>query len=527
MKALDVNNISLRKIILYLLVLFLLTNIASIIIIKVSKVDYSTEIDVSGRNRMLSQRMILFANIYNQEQDSLILQSCEKTMFLQRESIKAIRNGGIAPGFDVPLKPCPISIISKMDKAETVWEEYQTYVNTVINEGSTTEMKEEALRKLKAESGRILSIYNDLVIAYVKEDKKSSIQQNWLLSASAVFSCVVFLICYLFLHKKVFSQLQMIAKFSKEVSYGKKTKKLDIEGTNEIGLISSSLNSLLGKMRKTSDFIAEMGRENFEYNDQDFFKNKVFKKDPLINSLLKTQELLRFNQQRKMENLREVELRQWANEGRSNFNLIFQKADADIKKTASVILSELIRFLEINQGTMFIRVDENSNDLERVAYYAYDRNKHIDNSIIKINEGQVGSVFREGRHIYLSEVPEDYLKISSGLGDFQPSAVLIVPIMTNEVRVGVLEIASFNKFEEYKIKFVIELCKEVATVFSKIILTSKTKKLLEVSKNQADNLRSSEEEMKQNMEEMQAIQEEFLRKEKNYIDEIKRLKKQM
>jgi methyl-accepting chemotaxis protein len=117
----------------------------------------------------------------------------------------------------------------------------------------------------------------------------------------------------------------------------------------------------------------------------------------------------------------------------------------------------------------------------------------------------------ERAHIVASHVPEDYIQISSGLGQASPTHLLLVPMMQNDIIVGVMEFASFRPFDA----LTIEMAEKLANITASIIITTRinqrTRELLEQSQRQTEDLRTREEEMRQNMEELAATQEEMAR----------------
>jgi methyl-accepting chemotaxis protein len=118
----------------------------------------------------------------------------------------------------------------------------------------------------------------------------------------------------------------------------------------------------------------------------------------------------------------------------------------------------------------------------------------------------------EAETILLTEVPANYITITSGLGKATPNCLILIPIKHENVVLGVIEMASFSVFTPNEVEFLERVGEIIASAVSSVRINTKTRFLLEQSQQQAEEMLAQEEEMRQNMEELQATQEEMSRK---------------
>lgn len=138
--------------------------------------------------------------------------------------------------------------------------------------------------------------------------------------------------------------------------------------------------------------------------------------------------------------------------------------------------------------------------------------KFIDKIVIP-GEGLVGQCFIEKEGIFMTEIPADYINITSGLGEARPRSLYILPMVNNGIVEAVLEIASFQVFKQHERDFLVKIGESIASAIYFIRVNENTRNLLETSRIQTEQLRAQEEEMRQNIEELSATQEQFMRRE--------------
>lgn len=283
--------------------------------------------------------------------------------------------------------------------------------------------------------------------------------------------------------------------------------KLDLNTKDEIGDMAESLNSLIDGLKDTAAFADNIGRGmlNADYSP-------LSEKDLLGKSLLDMRSSLMRSKEEEEKRKIEDEKHAWATDGIAKFAELLRENNHDIKELSFSIVKNLVKYLDVVQGGLFILNDANPEDvhLEMTACFAYDRRK-LHESRINIGEGLVGRCFYEKEFIYLREIPQDYINITSGLGDARPGSLLLVPLKLNDTVNGVVELASLKPIEDYKISFVEKVAESIASTLSSVRINIQTSELLVRTQQQAEEMAAQEEEMRQNLEELTSTQEEMAR----------------
>jgi len=270
---------------------------------------------------------------------------------------------------------------------------------------------------------------------------------------------------------------------------------------DEIGDMAVSISSMAEGLDRITSFAESIGDGKY---DVEF--NPLSDKDVLGNALLEMQSKLRTVAQ-------EDKKRNWSTSGLAQFGEILRSSNDNFEKLSNDIISNLVKYIEANQGALFIVDPEHEAEgehMELAACYAWDKKKFLEKKIQK-GEGLSGQAWLEGDIIYLTDVPDSYVSISSGLGESNPRSILIVPLRLNDEIHGVIEIASFKTYEQYEIEFIEKIGESIAATISSVKVNEKTARLLDESTMMTEQMRAQEEEMRQNMEALQATQDKIQR----------------
>jgi methyl-accepting chemotaxis protein len=320
---------------------------------------------------------------------------------------------------------------------------------------------------------------------------------------------VILILSIVFLANAITKPIKYITHLLEDLSTGRidKTMRVTINTGDEIARMGDALTQSIDGLLAKTEFARTIGEGKLDAQLQ-----LLSEDDVLGKSLLEMQGSLKKAEEEERKRKAEDEKRRWVNEGLAKFGDILRQNNDSMTKLGNELIKNLVWYLDANLGGIFVRNETNSPvTYDLVASFAYDRKRFLDKSF-EVGEGLIGSCAAEKGTVYLKELPEDYIEITSGLGDTNPNNVLITPVIIEEEVLGVIEIASLKLLEKYEIEFVEKLGESIASTLRTVRINQKTIELLEQSQEQTEMMTAQEEEMRQNLEELQATQEEAARK---------------
>jgi HAMP domain-containing protein/putative methionine-R-sulfoxide reductase with GAF domain len=315
---------------------------------------------------------------------------------------------------------------------------------------------------------------------------------------------------FLFMSRNISNPLKEIADAAANQRFSTTQK------TDEIGIVASNLNNIISQLNEANVFIKAIGEGQLDAKLKSDNENAG-----LSQALL--------NMQGKLRAINEEEdKRKWANEGLAKFVEIIRSGESNVAALGDIIIKTLVSYTGATQGGLYVWNDDHTEDqyLELVSAYAFNRKK-FEEKKIKAGEGLLGQAYLEQLTTQLTEIPPDYFRMVSGLGEMDPYAILIVPLVSDGKVYGLVELASLKEFKDHEIAFVEKLGETLASTLSSVKTNERNRKLLEDFQQQTESMRSQEEEMRQNMEELTATQEEMARKEQGYLTQIQELQEKI
>ena len=227
----------------------------------------------------------------------------------------------------------------------------------------------------------------------------------------------------------------------------------------------------------------------------------------------------------------------WFKSGRNKLNAVIA-GESDLRSLCSNVISFLAGYMNAQIGTVYALSSDGR--LVLAGSYAFTKRKDLADSYA-LGQGLVGQAGLEKSLISLSNIPEDYIRINSSLGDAHPRNIVVLPLLHVGELKGVIELGSFEEFSDTKLEFLQAVSEAMGVALESVDSQDKQRALLEKTRLQADKLqaqqeelrvsneeleqqssalRSSEEELRQQQEELQSINEEL--EEKNNFLELQR-----
>lgn len=533
---------SLKRLAFYLGSVLALLFVIEYLIIRYAVSDLNKaerRIDFARSVQLESQQLALQVQLFIQG-NSNIAAEIASVLDQQDHKLKTLEEGGRIAGSNVFIDPLTRLPRITLNQLKESWGTYKNTINTIIvhtNEGppirltsvsdSTMANSIQTVTAPASPPGSLsqarltfesqwLSLskwYDTLIIDLQEEvDDSQALVLNWF-SFFVILNIGVLGITYYFFQKNVLHPLKVLEANAANAEF-------TVPENNEIGEVATKVNSTIEDLRDATTFVISIGEGKLDLDYKALNTSYVQGKNKLADSLIEMQS--------KLKSLNEEErTRQWVNEGLTRFVDILRSSNDDLGKLGDKIIAGLVQYTHSNQGAIYILNDDDANNkfLELISLFAFDIKKHEQRKI-KLGEGILGQTFLEKETTYINDLPESYIRITSGLGDAPPRSVLMVPLKVDTMVYGILELASFHEIQKHEISFVEKLGESIAATLASVRSTQKNKQLIEQFQQQTEEMRAQEEEMRQNMEELQATQEEIARKEKNYVERIKQLEAQ-
>lgn len=261
---------------------------------------------------------------------------------------------------------------------------------------------------------------------------------------------------------------------------------LNIKSRDEIGSLAVSFNRMISVTKDYSEAANAIGK-----GDYSAVVNVRGVRDTLGSALNNMKDNLR-----KLSN--DNEIRTWLLTGNGKIN-DSMRGEKDVKSLAQDVIIQLTKHMNGQVGAMYLAVN---GKLELVGSYAFHERKNNAN-VFEFGQGLVGQAALEKEYIIFNDIPADYIRIHSGLGNAIPNNIVVFPFLFEGEVKGVVEIGSAEKFTDLHMEFLSMVGENVAIAFNASQSRALLQELLEETQRQSEELETQQEELKQSNEELQ------------------------
>ena len=208
---------------------------------------------------------------------------------------------------------------------------------------------------------------------------------------------------------------------------------------------------------------------------------------------------------------KESERQDWLKTGIAELNDRL-RGEQDLSTLGRNIITYLAEYLDAQIGAIYLA--EKHNRFKLMGSYAYTKRKNLSNTFA-LGEGLVGQAALEKESIILTQVPEDYISVSSGLGESVPRNIMVYPFMHEGEVKGVVELGTLHDFSNVHLKFLKKTSENVAIAIQSTQSRRQVHELLQRTQQQTEELQTQQEELRQTNEELeeqtQALKESEIR----------------
>ncbi len=340
------------------------------------------------------------------------------------------------------------------------------------------------------------------------------------------------LLVSIMISRSVTLPLTQIVEKMRVVTKGDLRQEVLIDREDEVGKLANSFRALIDYLKHKAEVADKITRGDLSQrvkvlSDDD---QLAISMNTMIESLRSTTE--------------ENRVQNWLKSGQAELGLRM-RGDHDVNDLSQKVISFLSEYLYCQMGALYL-VPTSTEELRLSAGYARDEQHELDD-VIPFGRGLVGQVAVEKRLLSIVDIPQDYVRISSALGDASPRHLLVMPLLLNDVVIGVIELASLSELDSLSVDFVESIGESVAIAINSANTRERLSGLLLSSERQAEllqiqqdalkrsneeleehahNLQRSEKRLKEQQEELQAANEELEEQTTSLTKSEERLKRQ-
>jgi CheY-like chemotaxis protein/signal transduction histidine kinase/HAMP domain-containing protein len=363
-------------------------------------------------------------------------------------------------------------------------EAIQFRLNTVIPQA------EEASRAAET----MITFATNRAASFMEEAQSKHTRAIQVLGLMVAAATLLSISAALLLIRSIIVPVERLVGLSRDLALGRDLKEQPVDSADEIGQLEQSFNALIASNNQVVCQARTIA--GGDYTEGVRLRSEA---DTLGLSLsLMTRALA--------DRERENEAENWLKSGQNQLGECM-RGNQELQPLATTVVSFLAEWLHSQAGCLYL-LDDQATSLRLQGCYALPGEDVPDR--LGLGEGLVGQAAADRRTLVVNDLPADYLRIGSALGETPPRHLLVVPFLFEERLVGVFELAALSPFTEQEQEFVARVRTILGSGFNLALARREMLELLKITQNQAEELQHQQEELAATNEELEA-QANFLK----------------
>ncbi len=279
--------------------------------------------------------------------------------------------------------------------------------------------------------------------------------------------------------------------------------KFKLFGRDEFAFMSQKINQLIDHLLDALEFAQEIGKGNLEA----YYELKD-EEDILGKTLIEMKKNLKHLREQEQKRIEESKKITWIQNGITEINEILRKYNDNLDNLTFEVIRFIVKYTNAVQGAIYLVTEKDGKKIIKLQVaYAYDRKKQIE-AEFEIGEGLVGRAVKEKSKIKISNLPQGYVYVKSGLGGETPDHLIILPLIFEDEVLGALEVLSFKEFDDSQEEFLTQASYRIASSIANILKTLQTIELLEQFKKQQRFIEEKEKNIERRLKQLDELQQQ-------------------
>ncbi|MGE7621509.1 response regulator [Viridibacillus sp. NPDC096237] len=364
-------------------------------------------------------------------------------------------------------------LLKKLDKQYSSYTDTETKIIQQIKANSLQGNLKELMQEQRSKRIEVLSTLDEFKVYQegLMNDTLKNSQQRYsdmikFTLFAVVFSILIISLILLWMIRSTSSELQSITKVIKKIDFKNLSAipRIHIKMKDEIGEIAHSFNEMAGSL------------EDYNRKEKDFTKK--------------------------------ISEQNWVQTGLAEIATMYQRI-VDVEELGERLITRLAPMVDASFGVFYIRREQREDThFVKMASYAGEgivagRNE------FQIGEGLIGQCAIEKKSYIITDIPDNYQLITTGLGEVNPKSIIIMPVIFEDEVVGILEMASLEQFTNLQQNFLQRVLETLGITINSVQVRMEIERLLKESQAQTEELQAQSEELQSQSEELQAQSEEL------------------